>query len=96
MVIEHLFRFQEAWRADQSDILILNLSGVSYIDSSLIGSLVNAHVHLTKTGRKLAFAAVPERVQQMLAVTQVDRLFTFYPTVADAETALSAAKAHVG
>ena len=93
MVIEHLFKFQDAWRADQSDLLIFDLAGVIYMDSSLIGSLVNAHVHLTKNGRKLALAALPERVQQMLAVTKVDSLFKFYPTVADAEAALAASKA---
>ena len=96
MVIEHLFKFQDAWRADQSDILIFDLAGVSYMDSSLIGSLVNAHVHLTKGNRKLALAAVPERVQQMLAVTQVDKLFKFYPSVAGAENALAATPAQAG
>ncbi|HUN90403.1 MAG TPA: STAS domain-containing protein [Terriglobales bacterium] len=96
MVIEHLFKFQEAWRANQSPLLIFELGGVSYMDSSLIGSLVNAHVHLAKTGRKMALAAVPDRIKQMLAVTNVDSLFKFYPTVADAESALSAAKAQAG
>ncbi len=96
MVIEHLFKFQDAWRADQSDILIFDLAGVSYMDSSLIGSLVNAHVHLSKVNRKLALVAVPERVQQMLVVTQEDRLFKFYATAAEAQNALAAAKSQVG
>lgn len=96
MVIEHLFRFQEAWRSDQSDILIFDLSGVSYMDSSLIGSLVNAHVHRTKNGQKMALAAVPDRVKQILSVTKVDMLFKFYPTAAEAEAALAGAKAQAG
>lgn len=96
LVIEHLFRFQDAWRADASDILIFDLGGVNYMDSSLIGSLVNAHVHRTKTGRKMALAAVPDRVKQILAVTKVDMLFKFYPTVEEAEAALGAAKAQAG
>jgi anti-anti-sigma factor len=96
MVIEHLFKFQDAWRAEQAQMLIFDLAGVSYMDSSLIGSLVNAHVHLAKTGRKMALAAVPERVKQMLAVTKVDSLFQFYPTVAEAETALSGSRAQAG
>ncbi len=93
LVIEHLFKFQDAWRGDDTDILIFDLSGAYYMDSSLIGSLVNAHVHRSKTGRKLALAAVPERVKQLLAVTRVDMLFQFYPTVAEAEAALSGARA---
>ena len=93
LVIEHLFKFQEAWRGDSSDLLIIDLGGAFYMDSSLIGSLVNAHVHRSKTGRKLALAAVPDRVKQLLAVTKVDMLFQFFPTVADAETALAGARA---
>jgi anti-anti-sigma factor len=95
-VLEHLFRFQEAWRSDESQFLIFELSGVNYMDSSLIGSLVNAHVHLTKTNRKMALAAVPDRVRQILAVTKVDMLFKFYPTVEEAEAALAGAKAQAG
>ena len=91
MVLEHLFRFQDAWRGDESDILIFDLNGVSYMDSSLIGSLVNAHVHRTKNGRKMALAAVPDRVKQILAVTKVGSLFKFFPSVHEAEAALTAA-----
>jgi anti-anti-sigma factor len=95
-VLEHLFRFQEAWRSDESQFLIFELRGVNYMDSSLIGSLVNAHVHLTKTNRKMALAGVPDRVRQILAVTKVDMLFKFYPTVKEAEAALAGAKAQAG
>jgi len=93
MVIEHLFKFQEAWRSDSSNILIFDLGGVIYIDSSLIGSLVMAHVHLSNAGRKMVLAGVPDRVRQMLAVTKVDILFTFFTNVAEAEAALTAARA---
>ena len=92
LVIEHLFKFQEAWRGDDAEILIFDLGGAFYMDSSLIGSLVNAHVHRSKTGRKLALAAVPDRVKQLLAVTKVDMLFQFFPTVADAEASLAGAR----
>jgi len=96
LVIEHLFKFQEAWRSDESEILIFDLSATSYMDSSLIGSLVNAHVHRAKTGRRLALAGVPDRVKQILAVTKVDMLFKFYPTVEEAEAALSESAAQAG
>jgi anti-anti-sigma factor len=89
MIIEHLFRFQDAWRNNSSDILIFNLAEVSYMDSSMIGSLVNAHVHRSKTGRKMALAAVPDRVKQFLEVTKVDKLFQVHKTVPAAEAALA-------
>ena len=36
LVLENLFRFQNAWRTDQSPIVIFDLSGVDYMDSSAI------------------------------------------------------------
>lgn len=89
LVLEHLFRFQDVWRNDQSDILVFDLAEVTYMDSSLIGSLVNAHVHRAKNGRKMALASVPERVKQILAVTKVESVFRFFPTVAEAEAAMT-------
>jgi len=94
LVIENLFKFQDAWRSDQSQVLIFDFGGLLYMDSSAIGSLVNAHVHRAKSGRKMALAAVPERVKQLLQVTKVDSLFQFFATVADAETALMPGSAH--
>jgi anti-sigma B factor antagonist len=93
LVMENIFRFQELWRADQSEIIIFDLAGVIYMDSSAVGSLVNAHVHLAKNGRNMALAAVPDRAKQVLIVTKVDMLFQFYPSVAEAETALIAMRA---
>ena len=90
LVIEHLFRFQDAWKQAQSPVLIFDLSEVSYLDSSAIGSLVNAHVSCTNHGRKMALAGVTERVRQMLTVTRVDMLFKFYADAEQAEQALAA------
>jgi anti-sigma B factor antagonist len=90
LVMDNLFRFQDAWRADQSAILIFDLAGVVYIDSSAIGSLVNALVHLSKNGRQMALAAVPDRVQKVLNISKVDRLFQSYASVDEAEGALVA------
>jgi anti-sigma B factor antagonist len=88
LVLENLFKFQDAWRADQSDILLFDLSGVVYMDSSAIGSLVNAHVHRSRSGKKMALTGVTDRVKQILHVTKVDLLFQFFPDVPQAEKAL--------
>lgn len=89
LVLEHLFRFQDAWRKAQSDALIFDLSAVSYLDSSAIGSLVNAYVSCSNHGRKMALAGVSDRVRQMLSITRVDTLFSFFGDVALAERAIS-------
>lgn len=94
LVLEHLFKFQEAWRGAQTPTLIFDLAGVEYLDSSAIGSLVNAHVSCANRGRKMGLAGVSDRVKQMLVVTRVDTLFKFYPDLKSAETGLSANASH--
>src|SRR5437868_438406 len=93
LVMEHIFRFQEVWRSVQSAIVIFDFAGVIYADSCAIGSLVNADVHFSRNGRKMALAAVPERVKHLLAVTKVDTVLQLRPTVAEAEAALAASGA---
>jgi anti-anti-sigma factor len=88
LVLENLFRFQDAWRASSSRILLFDLSSVDYMDSSAIGSLVNCHVHALHNRSQMALVMAPERVKQILTVTKVDSLFRFYQTVPAAEAAL--------
>jgi anti-anti-sigma factor len=88
LVLEHVFKFQDAWRAAQGGGLVFDLSGVEYMDSAAIGSLVNAHVACTNRGKKMALSGVSSRVRQMLSVTRVDSLFTFYPDAAAAAVAI--------
>jgi anti-sigma B factor antagonist len=88
IVLEHLFKFQEAWRGAQNDNLVFDLSQVEYVDSSAIGSLVNAHVACMNRGKKMGLAGVSDRVKQMLTITKVHSLFTFYPDVKAAEAGL--------
>ena len=88
LVLEHLFRFQEAWRGAQGTNLIFDLSGVNYMDSSAIGSLVNAHVSCSNRGTRMAVVGVSDRVKQILTITKVASLFKFYDDVRAAETAV--------
>ena len=89
--MEHLFRFQEAWRGAQGSNLIFDLSGVNYIDSSAIGSLVNAYVSCSNRGTRMAVVGVNDRVKQILTITKVASLFRFYDDLAAAEAAVSQA-----
>jgi anti-anti-sigma factor len=89
LVLENLFKFQAAWRSSTEQKLIFDLSSVPYMDSSAIGSLVNAHVSCANHGRAMALAGVHERVKQILTVTHVAALFSSFPDVAAAEAALN-------
>ena len=87
VVLGTLFLFQGAIRAKQASTLIMDFTGVPYIDSAGIGVLVGAYVTHNKEGRSLALVGVSDRLHTALKVTHVEQFFRFYKTLADAEQA---------
>jgi anti-sigma B factor antagonist len=77
LVITSFFEFQTLVREDKSATLVLDFSGVPYIDSAGIGALVGAYVSRQKDGRGLMLVGVTPRVRTALKVTKVDQFFTF-------------------
>lgn len=88
LTLHTMFPFQEAMRADKAHTLILDLSGVPYVDSVGIGALVGAYVSRQRDGRKLALVGVTERVNASLGVSQLTKFFTTFATVEAAEKSL--------
>jgi len=84
ITISNLFDLQARVRADTSHQLILDFTGVPYIDSAGIGALVGAYVNHQKEGRSLALVGVNDRVRTALQVTRVEQFFRFYDSVAAA------------
>jgi anti-sigma B factor antagonist len=91
LLLGNFFPLQTAVRADSSNLLIIDVSDMPYIDSAGIGCLVGAHVSREHSGRKLIIVGANERLLTSLRVTKVDQLFTFAPTVEQARTQSSEA-----
>jgi anti-sigma B factor antagonist len=89
ITISNFFQFQSLVRSNASRKLILDLSGVPYIDSAGIGVLVGAYVTQQKDGRSLAFVGVSQRVRDAMQVTRVEQFFRFYDTEAAAQQGLT-------
>lgn len=87
LLISNLFEFQSRVRSNTCRVLILDLTGVPYIDSAGIGALVGAHVNHQKDGRSLALVGVVQRVTNSLKVAHVDPFFRFFDSVDAAESA---------
>ena len=81
LLINNLFDFQSKVRGDNSRELILDFTGVPYIDSAGIGALVGAYVNHQKEGRSLILVGVSDRVLTSLKVTHVEQFFRFAKTV---------------
>ncbi len=91
LTLSTLFAFQEFAHSDQSVTLIVDMSGVPYIDSAGLGSLIAAYVSRERENRKLVLSGVSERVKTVMAVSGVLDLFAMYPSVADAQKTFAAA-----
>jgi anti-sigma B factor antagonist len=92
LTLENVPLFQNAVRREENvPTVIVDLSNVPYVDSSGLGSLVNACVSRLKATRRIALSGVNERVLKVFETTKVESLFLMFPTLDDAITALTTA-----
>jgi anti-sigma B factor antagonist len=64
--------------------VIVDLSSVSYIDSSGIASLVEAFQTARKNGGTFSLAAVSEAALRVLQLARLDKIFSIFTTVDEA------------
>jgi len=79
-ISEQLARLQ----ADGSIVIVVDLSGVSFLDSSALGALVAAHRALTEAGGSLKLAAQREHVQKVFRITRLAEVIPLFDSVDDA------------
>jgi anti-anti-sigma factor len=84
LTMENVTPFLNAVRRENAPTMILDLSGVPYLDSSGLGSLVSACTSCAKAGRRIALTGVNKRVQKVLEITKMERVFLTFPTLSDA------------
>ena len=64
--------------------VLLDLSGVTTIDSSGIGELVGSYTTVTNRGGKLKLLHLPAKLNELLHVTQLITVFEVYDNEAEA------------
>jgi anti-sigma B factor antagonist len=69
---------------------ILNLAGVSYIDSAGLGELISAHVSVTSQRGKVSLLNLTERAKGLMQIT---KLLTVFHSFDDEEKAVAAGSA---
>ncbi|RKT54817.1 STAS domain-containing protein [Saccharothrix australiensis] len=65
-------------------VLVLDLSGVTFCDSSGLGAMLSVWRRARALGAGVAFAAVPSPLSRRFEVTGLDRVLGSYPTAGDA------------
>ncbi|MCP9492913.1 MAG: STAS domain-containing protein [Pyrinomonadaceae bacterium MAG19_C2-C3] len=69
--------------------ILLNLAGVSYVDSSGIGELVSSFTSVNKEGGKLKLLKLTQKIQDLLAIT---KLLTVFDTFEEEQEAIDSYK----
>ena len=69
--------------------ILLNLAGVSYVDSSGIGELVSSFTTINREGGQLKLLNLTQKIQDLLAITKLLTVFDVYD---DEATALNSFK----
>lgn len=62
-------------------VLVLDLEGVTFMDSSALGLFVSHHKTLQRRHGALRIANAPSRVLAVLTMTGLDRFLAVYPSV---------------
>ena len=68
-------RFNDALRAAEEsapDVVVVDLNGLQFMDSSGLRALVTADDRLRKAGRRLAIVPGPPMVRRVFEITQLD------------------------
>jgi anti-sigma B factor antagonist len=84
LTMENVSPFLNAVRREDAPTVILDFSGVPFLDSSGLGSLVSACTSCMKSGRRVALTGVNQRVRKVFEITKVEQVFLMFPTLADA------------
>ena len=82
--LETVPTFIETMRPEPAAYLILDMSGVSYLDSAGVGALVSLFVSRRKRQKKLAMAALTKQGTAVLQVAGLTKLLPIFPTVEQA------------
>jgi len=73
--------------ADGKKRVVLDLSGVQFINSSGLGLLIGGVNAMRSAGGTLKVAGASEKVRGLIKITKLEQVFELFPTVAEAVAA---------
>jgi anti-sigma B factor antagonist len=82
--LETVHNFIQTLRPEPAAHLVLDMSGVSFLDSAGVGALVSLFVHRRNVGKTFAIAGLTRQGMAVLQVAGLVKLLPNFPTVEDA------------
>lgn len=83
--LETVNDFIQKLRPDPSNYLVLDMGGVSFLDSAGVGALVALFVSRRNQGKKFALAGLTSQGAAVVTVAGLQNLLPIYNTVAEAQ-----------
>lgn len=74
----------DSLRENQQRKIILDLSGVTHLDSTGVGLIMMSAGQLKQAGGELRLAGANKHIEHLLKVTGIDKLVPWKPTVVEA------------
>jgi anti-sigma B factor antagonist len=85
-------RLSQACLENEGQVIVLDFSGLEFIDSTGLGVLVAALRRQRDRGGDLRLACIPKNVERVFTITGLDRVFELYANLDDAAAGLSASR----
>lgn len=82
--LETVHNFIQTLRPEPAAHLVLDMSGVPFLDSAGVGALVSLFVHRRNVGKTFAIAGLTRQGMAVLQVAGLVKLLPNFPTVEDA------------
>ena len=82
--LETVYNFIQTLRPEPAAHLILDMSGVSFLDSAGVGALVQIFVHRRNEGKTFALAGLTKQGNAVIQVAGLAKLFPAHATVEEA------------
>ena len=89
LVISTLFKFQDKARERTDSAILLDLTGVPYLDSAGLGAVLGLLISCQRQGRGFGVTGVSDRIQTLFKVADVDGKIPKFDSVAIARSKLS-------
>lgn len=64
--------------------LVLNMSGMTFVDSSGLGAILGRYRRITEKGGRMIAADVPAQIAKLLALSGLQKIIVTYATEAEA------------
>jgi len=85
LTLSTLFLLQEKIRELGETDTIIDLTGVPYMDSAGLGTLLSCWTHTQRVGHKFALTGVSQRIGVLLEMTKVNTVLPMFTTADDAD-----------